>query len=309
MRRLPNLNGVKAFEAAARLGGFAAAGEEMNISPAAVSRAVRLLEESLRVRLFRRLPSKLVLTAAGETYRTGLTPVLDALAMLTDQIRQDPAPRALTVGVGPTFAIRWLIPRLARFRAVEPNIDVRIATGGAAAPFADDWTCGIRLGEGGLPGLAAERLFDAALVPVCAPEQASGCRAPRDLRPEMLIRVRHAVADWPTWLAAAGIGRVRAGGPTFDFYHQAMRAALDGFGFALGLRPYVDDDLASGRLVAPFPLVIPKGAHWNLIYAPDRRREPAFQAFRSWLLAEAQAVGPQESLLSLRPELDLDRVG
>ena len=154
LRRLPFLNGIKAFEAAARSGSFASAAQELNVTPAAISRMVRLLEDRLALPLFRRRPNGLALTPAGHAYQAGLTPIFDALANLTAQVTALANPRVLTVGVGPTFAIRWLIPRLASFQELEPDIDVRITTGGAAAPFADDWTCGIKLGSGAWPELA-----------------------------------------------------------------------------------------------------------------------------------------------------------
>ncbi len=135
MRRLLFLNGIKAFEAAARSGSFAAAGHELNVSAAAVSRMVHLLEERLGVALFERKANKLVTTAAGRAYQSGLTPIFDALASLTAQVTAPSGMRVLTIGVGPTFLMKWLIPRLADFRNVEPNIDVRITTGGAAVPF------------------------------------------------------------------------------------------------------------------------------------------------------------------------------
>src|SRR5205814_2501949 len=146
LRRLLFLNGIKAFEAAARTGSFAGAGVELNVSAAAVSRMVHLLEERLAVALFERKANKLVLTQAGRAYQGGLTPIFDALASLTAQVTAPSSVRVLTIGVGPTFAMRWFIPRLADFRKHEPDIDVRITTGGAAAPFRDDWRRGIELG-------------------------------------------------------------------------------------------------------------------------------------------------------------------
>ena len=153
MRRLLFLNGIKAFEAAARSGSFAGAGAELNVSAAAVSRMVHLLEQRLGVALFERKANRLALTAAGRAYQSGLTPIFDALASLTAQVTAPSAPAVLTIGVGPTFAMRWLIPRLADFRKQEPDIEVRITTGGAAAPFGDDWSCGIKLGDGEWPDL------------------------------------------------------------------------------------------------------------------------------------------------------------
>src|SRR5215204_2487071 len=173
MRRLHYLNGIKAFEAADRYGSFAGAAGELNVSPAAVSRMVHLLEDRLGVALFERKANRLAMTPAGRAYQAGLTPIFDALASLTAQVTAPSNARVLTVGVGPTFAMRWMIPRLADFRKQEPDIDVRITTGGAAAPFGDDWSCGIKLGDGEWPGLLAEPLFAADLLPVCAPRLAA----------------------------------------------------------------------------------------------------------------------------------------
>src|SRR6266700_1350720 len=153
MRRLLFLNGIKACEAAA------------------VSRMVHLLEGRLGVALFERKANRLAMTSAGRAYQSGLTPIFDALASLTAQVTAPSRVRVLTVGVGPTFAMKWLIPRLADFRKHERGIDVRITTGGAAAPFGDDWSCGIKLGDGEWPGLVAEPLFAADLLPVCAPRR------------------------------------------------------------------------------------------------------------------------------------------
>src|ERR1700712_5490414 len=284
MRRLLFLNGIKAFEAAARSGSFAAAGAELNVSPAAISRMVHLLEQRLGIALFERKAHRLVMTPAGRAYQNGLTPIFDALASLTAQVTAPSSVRVLTLGVGPTFAMRWLIPRLADFRKQEPDIDVRITTGGAAAPFGDDWSCGIQLGDGEWPGLVAEPLFAADLLPVCAPRLANALKRPGDLKGPTLLRVAHSPDDWPSWLKAAGVARVTARGPDFQFYGQALQAAVDGLGIAMGIRPYIDDDLAAGRLVAPFDTSVPKGMRWYLGYRGFRTQQPDFAAFRRWII-------------------------
>src|SRR6266481_3576502 len=290
MRRLLFLNGIKAFEAAARSGSFAGAGAELNVSAAAVSRMVHLLEQRLGVELFERKANRLAMTAAGRAYQSGLTPIFDALASLTAQVTASASLRVLTIGVGPTFAMRWLIPRLADFRKEEPNIDVRITTGGAAAPFGDDWSCGIQLGDGEWPGLIAEPLFAADLLPVCAPRLATALKRPGDLKGSTLLRVAHSPDDWPSWLKAAGVGRVSARGPEFQFYGQALQAAVDGLGIAMGIRPYIDDDLAAGRLLAPFDTSVPKGMRWYLVYRSFHTEQRDFAAFRRWIVRAA--AGP-----------------
>lgn len=287
MRQLPSLNGLRAFEAAARQGGFTGAAAELNVTPAAISRLVRLLEERLGLALFERHANGLTLTAAGRTYQAGLTPAFDGIAHLTEQITAVNRARTLTVGVGPTFAIRWLISRLAEFSARAPEIELRIATGGAAVPFGDDWACGVKLGVGDWPGLIAEPLFAADLLPVCAPSLAAQLVAPDQLATAPLIRVAHASSDWPDWLARHGDPLVIAAGPVFEFYGQALQAALDGVGVAMGIRPYIDDDLAAGRLVAPFVGSISRGMGWYLVYRADRGDEEDFKKFREWITESA----------------------
>jgi DNA-binding transcriptional LysR family regulator len=284
MRHLPSLNGLRAFEAAARHRSFAAAAAELNVSAAAVSRLVRLLEERLGLKLFERRPNGLVLTAQGRAFQPGLTSAFDAIAGLAEQIRGMRDGVVLTVGVGPTFAIRWLIPRLGDFQRKHPEIEVRLTTGGAAVPLQDDWTCGIRLGDGDWPGYAAEALFSAEMSPVCTPALAERLRRPVDLKRMTLLDVAHAPEDWPQWLEAAGLSwAVPTGAPRFDTYAMALQAALDGVGVAMGLRPYVMDDLAARRLVAPFRRTVRKGRAWYLVHRPRRAEEPALAAFRTWM--------------------------
>ncbi|MCC6720111.1 MAG: LysR family transcriptional regulator [Acetobacteraceae bacterium] len=290
MRHLPSMNAMRAFEAAARCGGFAAAARELHVSAAAVSRMVALLEAALGVTLFHRRANALVPTPAGRDFAAGLTPVFDRLATLAARARAQAAHPVLTVGAGPSFAARWLIPRLAAFQTAHPTIDVRIATGGIAAPFADDWSCGIRLGRGSWPGLAAHKLIEAELRPVCAPALAAKLPTPAALAGAKLLRVRHAPEDWAEWLAAAGQPQLRADGPEFDIYSQAQQAACDGLGVAIGIRPYVDDDLRGGRLVAPFALALPKRAAWHLVWRPERQDDPAFRAFQAWIIAVASGA-------------------
>ncbi len=289
MRKLPFLNGIKAFEASARGGSFAHAAIELNVTPAAISRMVRLLEQRLGLALFQRKANRLVLTPAGRAYQAGLTQIFDALANLTAQITALANPYVLTLGVGPTFAIRWLIPRLAAFRKQEPDVDVRITTGGAAAPFAEDWTCGIKLGHGDWAGLTAEPLFAADLVPVCTPALARHLKKPADLKSATLLRVAHAPDDWPRWLATVGVPKLASKGPQFEFYGQALQAAVDGVGVAMGITPYIDDDLTAGRLITPFAQTVPKGQRWYLVYRQTRLEEPGFAAFRGWLMQAAGA--------------------
>ena len=301
MRALPSLNGLRAFEAAARLGSFTAAGDELHVSPAAISRLVRLLEMRTGTPLFERTANRLRLTPAGRLYQSGLTPLFDSIEGLTTRVIASAKAPVLTIGVGPTFAVRWLIPRLSTFQLEHPDIEVRFATGGAAADFNEDWTCGIKLSDGQHPDFSAEALFAADLVPVCTPALAAKLRDASRLTAEKLLRVDHAPDDWQRWFAATGMDPIAPKGAVFEFYGHAIQAAADGVGLAMGLRPYIDDDIAAGRLVAPFerPDVtssgsesrasngpVSKGMSWYLVYRTEHAGNAAFDAFRGWILHE-----------------------
>jgi LysR family glycine cleavage system transcriptional activator/LysR family transcriptional regulator of beta-lactamase len=288
MRRLPSLNGLRAFEAAARLGSFAAGGDELNVTQAAVSRMVRTLESRLGFPVFARHANRLTLTPQGKALLPGLTTAFDGIATLVAQVATMSTGPVLIVGVGPSFAMRWLIPRLAAFQAAQPDVEVRIATGGSTQPIRDDWTCGIVLGDGRWPGYETEALFSADLFPVCGPALAAQLRTPSDLRRHALLQVAHAPGDWPLWLRAAGVmWRPEKRSPRFDTYALALQAAVDGLGVAMALRPYVADDLAAGRLVAPFRRTVPAGKAWYLLWRPGRRDDPALAVFRAWLRTQS----------------------
>jgi LysR family glycine cleavage system transcriptional activator/LysR family transcriptional regulator of beta-lactamase len=174
-RHLPSLNGLRAFEAAGRHRSFTAAGQELNVTQAAVSRMVRLLEERLGFALFRRHANALELTIQGQAFLSGLTDSFDSIARLTEQVAAMRGGPVLTVGVGPTLAVNWLIPRLTSFYRSHPDIEVRMATGGAMRPVRDDWTCTIRRDIAAWPGYIAEQLFASTLVPVCTPNWRQVC--------------------------------------------------------------------------------------------------------------------------------------
>ena len=181
MRRLPSLNGLRAFEAAGRHGSFTAAAKELNVTQTAVSRLVRLLEDRFGFPLFRRHASSLELTDQGQTLLAGLTEAFDSIARVAESVAAMRAGPVLTIGVGPTLAVSWLIPRLASFYRGHPDIEVRMATGGATRPVRDDWTCTIRRDTDGWPGYIAETLFPSTVVAVCTPQIASSLRSVSDL--------------------------------------------------------------------------------------------------------------------------------
>lgn len=285
MRRLPSLNGLRAFEAAARHGSFTAAAAELHVSQAAVSRMVKLLEERLGFPLFDRRANALVLTERGRALQPALTEAFDGIARRVEQVSAMRAGPVLTVGMGATVAVRWLIPRLSSFHIDHPEIEVRIATGGAGAPMNDDWTCAVLLGDGQWPGYEAERLFSSSLQPVCAPRLAADLRKPADLAGATLLHVSHWAEDWPRWLAAAGVVEPSSKGLSFGSYAMTLQAAIDGVGVALAPRLYILDDIAAGRLATPFGLAVPMVHAWYLVHRASRREDAGFAPFRDWLYA------------------------
>jgi len=292
MRRLPSLTALRAFEAAARLASFTAAAAELHVTQAAISRSVKLLESQLDKRLFERHANALTPTDAARLLLPELTAAFDRIASALARVRGTRGGRALTVGVGPTFAMRWLIPRLGRFQARHPEIEIHITTGGAAAPLRDDWTCSVSLGVDPRTGVTSIPLFSPWYSPVCSPVLAKKLREPKDLYRATLLDVRHAPGDWTLWLQRAGLEPARAANRvTFEFYAFAMQAALDGVGVAIGLAPYIVDDLAAGRLVAPFELSVRKEEGWYLTFRDEAKRNADFVAFMEWLRSEARLEG------------------
>ena len=290
MRKLPSLNALRAFESAARLSSFTAAASELHVTQAAVSRSVKLLESQLGARLFERHANALTLTDAARLLLPELTAAFDRVAGAVERVHGIRARPALTVGVGPTFAMRWLIPRLGRFQALHPGVEIRITTGGAAAPLRDEWTCSITLGRNPAAGVTSMPLFSPWYSPVCAPRVAKKLREPKDLQRVTLLDVRHAPGDWSLWLAKAGVDQAKiAHRVVFEFNAFALQAALDGVGVAIGLHPYIVDDLAAGRLVAPFALAVRKEEGWYLTFRSGAKSNADFVAFMEWVRKEARA--------------------
>jgi len=284
------LNGLRAFEAAARHGSFTAAAAELHVTQAAVSQQVRLLEKRLGFALFRRHANRLELTDRGRAFQPRLTDAFDAIERLIEEATLQSG-LVLTVGVAPAFGLHWLIPRLKQFSRRYPQVQVHVAAGGATRSLNDDWTCTVRRGRGDWPGYVAEELFTTTLVPVCAPAMATGLRKQSDLRNATLIVVPHLRQQWTWWFDAVGVSKPITGGGEvlFENSAMAMQAVLDGVGVAIAQLPYVSDALAAGQLVCPFPMVGREYEKWYLAYRPIRRKDPALSVFREWLHAEATA--------------------
>jgi LysR family glycine cleavage system transcriptional activator len=293
MRRLPPLNALRAFEAAARHLSFTRAAGELHVTQAAVSHQIKALEDHLGTRLFRRLNRGLRLTESGQAYLPPVAKALDVLHEATRDVAEGQAAGPLTVSVLPSFAAGWLVPRLGRFRQRCPDIDLRIDPVPHLADFArGDVDVAIRYGRGRYPGLRADRLMAEDIFPVCSPtlmEGPNALRRPDDLAHHTLLH-DEGHGDWRTWLLAAGVtGIDPARGTIFIDSNMLIQAARAGQGVALARAVLARDELAAGQLVRPFAQSLPTETEfaYYLVCPDERANERRIEAFRAWLLVEA----------------------
>jgi LysR family transcriptional regulator, glycine cleavage system transcriptional activator len=290
-RRLPPLNALPSFEAAARHLSFSRAAEELGVTHGAVSRAVRNLEDHLGAQLMVRATRSVRLTPIGASYAAEVRDVLEHLAMATSAATGQTS-GMVNVSTVDSFAARWLMPRLFRFRRCHGDIDVRVSTSERLADFVSDGIdIAIRCGGGQYPGLAAELLMKEDHFPVCSPNLLKGrhpLRTPADLARYTLLHDVFTV-DWAIWLHSAGIDNVDPHrGPTFLSSDHAIQAAVRGEGVVLGRSALVADDLAAGRLMRPFELSLPASFAYYVVYLERALRRPGVKAFRDWLMAETR---------------------
>ncbi len=310
--RLPPLNALKAFESAARNLSVKRAAIELNVTSAAVSHQIRALEEYLGVQLFRRYNRALELTDVAKAALPKLGEGFECMAQAVTILRSDQGGGSLTVSAAPSFASRWLMPRLHRFIAAHPEIDVRIsarmrrvsvdgkgdvAERATVETWLADSDVAILYGRGHVTGILVERLLDLSITPICSPKLLTGehpLRTAADLRHQLLLHDdTGALYDnepfWGLWLREAGIEDVDANkGPHFSHAVLAFEAAIDAVGVLASMPVLAAEDIASGKLVAPFDLTVklPDGYYMASNQHADER--PAVAAFRAWLREEAQ---------------------
>jgi LysR family transcriptional regulator, glycine cleavage system transcriptional activator len=285
VRRLPSLNAVVTFEAAARLGSFTLAARELRVTQGAVSRGIAGLEEWLGVPLFLREGKSVKLTEPGRAYRDEVSVALDRITVATARVTEAVVEAPLVLDVLPTLAMRWLIPRLPLFQSLRPGVEVRIVTNDREVSSRDTFDVAIRRGPRRRPGLRSVRFLEEEATPVCAPSLLRGQKLARvaDLARHTLLSADTRSDAWPSWLAvhgAAGLKPRRV--QRFDHYYVALQAAQDGLGVAMGALPIVEAELASGRLVAPFAdRTVSAPAYYALTHVGMKR--PVTHAFVLWL--------------------------
>ncbi|MDF2367736.1 MAG: transcriptional regulator GcvA [Sneathiella sp.] len=291
--RLPPLKALRSFEAAARHLSFSKAAEELFVTPAAVSHQVKALEDWLGVSLFKRLNRAVILTNEGQNYVVNIRNGLEMIGSATEKIMQEDASGALHVDTLPSFAARWLLPRLSRFRDEHPDIDVRLSASDHLTDFnREDVDVVIRYGHGNYPGLRVDNLLtEEVMFPVCSPSLFEGkhpLRTPEDLKYHTLLHDDMRI-DWQAWLTMAGVVDVDPKkGPSFNDSSMLLTAAMEGQGVALGRSTLAADDLIAGRLVQPFDIQPMQAGHAYYLVSPeDMADRPRIAAFRRWILEEA----------------------
>ena len=291
---LPPLNALRAFEAAARRLSFKNAARELHVTPGAVSQQVKLLEEHLQQRLFLRQSRGISLTEAGKTLFQPLTEALTRINDAAEKLVSQEATGLLTVSTIPSFAAKWLVPRLNRFNRQHPEIDLRLSASNNMVKFdEEDVDLGIRAGSGSYKGLFTEFLMSEEMFPVCAPALLQGehpLHHPQDLRHHTLLHDEN-TANWEDWLQhhkVEGVNPLR--GPILSDAAMILQLAIDGQGVAISRSVLIEDDIRAGRLVKPFALSLPQTFDYYLVCPQDNVRRPKIQAFMNWLRNEVQNI-------------------
>jgi LysR family glycine cleavage system transcriptional activator len=304
-RRLPALNALKSFEAAARHESFTRAAEELCVTQGAVSHQVKALEEELGIKLFNRERQRLLITESGREYLAVVRDALDRIALGTERLMQRQSSGALTISTSPDFAAKWLVHRLGRFAEAHPDIDLRVSATMHHVDFArEEVDLAVRHGEGNWPGLHVERLSAEQLFPVCSPKLTNGrhrLSRPADVLKFPLLHLDARKKDWSNWLEAAGVPDAEPpAGPVMNRASMLIDAAVDGQGIALARTTLAAWDLLNGRLVRPFAVSLRLSKTYWIVCPQATAMVPKIKRARDWLLATAaddarrlKTLGPQ----------------
>lgn len=297
-RRLPPLNALRAFEAAARHLNFSRAAEELSVTPGAVSQQIQNLEDYVGAALFKRTPKGLLLTDAAQTALPALREAFDRLAEAASLLTAAVDGRRLTLTAAPSFAAKWLVPRLGGFEQAHPQVDVWLSAGIDLVDLnAGEVDLAIRYGAGRYPGLEVQRLLGETVIPVASPEliATTPLNEPADLAHHVLLHdgspdPDDSCPDWAMWLAARGVRGVDGTrGPRFNQSSLVIEAAVNGRGVALAKRTLAQADLEAGRLIAPLQIATAVDFAYYLVHPKAKGRLPQVKAFVAWITAEAAA--------------------
>lgn len=306
-----SLNALRAFESVARHGSFKAAAEELFVTPAAISQQIKSLEDSLGVKLFHRQSRSITLTKDAQRGIAKASEGFNNLSEAIKLIRADGDNTTLTVWSSPSFAAKWLVPKLTEFTRANPGIDLEISAERSLIDTTSNGSTGsiqidkfkreevdiaIRFGQGIYEGCKVDKLFEVSAIPLCSPQLLKGNNAlktPDDLRHHTLLHDAtpyEGRPSWSVWLDAAGVENIDAEhGITFNSVSMALAAAAEGQGVVFTLEALAKDDIEAGRLVAPFDLSLPMSFAYYMITLEEFADKPKITRFRDWLLNKAHA--------------------
>lgn len=287
-RRLPPLNSLKCFEATGRLLSFTRAADELNVTQAAVSHQIKVIEEDLGVQLFVRHPRKLVLTEQGKLLLPEVIEAFDKISSAVGALRKEQYINIISVRLAPSFAAKWLSPRLKYFWLQYPDIDLRLFHAHPAVDFdREDIDLAVTYGKGDWPGVVADELLSLDFFPVCSPAFMNNDKPLSDIDNLRYYTLLHDASFecWHDWLELAEVGDIPANrGTVIDDTNVLIQAAVDGQGVALGSMTFVGDLLDSGRLVRPFDITLRNDSAYYVVCPPGHLNNPAVKAFKDWLL-------------------------
>jgi LysR family transcriptional regulator, glycine cleavage system transcriptional activator len=288
-RTLPPFPALRAFEAAARHNSFTAAADELHVTHGAISRQVAAFEAWVGVQVFHRIGKRVRLTDDGRRYLASVQAAFDSIAAATSQLRDTGVIHVLRVNALPTFAMKWLLPRLSQFQRTVPNVELRLATSNAPVDTLDSFDVAVRRGPAHWPNCVSGHFLDESEIPVCSPSllQRSPIQVADDLARHVLLHSDTRPDAWRQWLMQAGVKAKCRKKQSFDHFYLALQAAVDGLGVALGPLPLLDDELASGRLVMPLagPRMHMRGYWW--VARREVANAPLVEQFCRWLESQA----------------------
>ncbi len=299
VKRLPPLNSLRVFESAARHLSFTRAAEELYVTQAAVSHQIKTLEEFLGLKLFKRRNRSLLLTEEGQNYFSDMKDIFSSIQEATDKLLERSEKGALTISLPPSFAIQWLVPRLADFNRQQPDIDVRIkAVDKDEGSLVDDVDVAIYYGKGHWPGLRADKLYQEFLIPLCSPLLLNGEKPLKELADLANYTLLHDTSrqEWKTFVKENDVAGVNVNhGPIFSHSTMVLQAAAHGQGIALGNNVLAQPEIASGRLVAPFDKVLMTDNAFYVVCHEKQAETGRIATFRDWMIDRARQE--QEEML------------
>ena len=287
-RRLPPLNSLKSFEAAGRLLSFTRAAQELNVTQAAVSHQIKVIEEYLGVPLFIRSPRKLVLTEQGRALLPDVIEAFDKVSNAIGALRQEPSNKMVSVRLAPSFAAKWLSPRLKYFWLQYPEIDLCLYHAHPAVDFdREQIDIAVTYGKGDWPGVLADPILSLDFFPVCTPAFMSNDKPLSDINNLRYYTLLHDASYecWADWLKLANSEEINANkGTIIDDTNVLIQAAVDGQGVALGSITFVQELLDSGKLIKPFDITLVNDFAYYIVCPEANLKNPSVRAFKDWLL-------------------------